>query len=245
MSREGCEFYDDPDTYETYAARRDDANSPNEVLDRPVIEALVGDVSGLEILDLGCGQAQFGSWALAKGCASYTGLAGSKRMISAANSALEGTSGTAHLGDILDWDYPQSKFDLVVSRLVFHYIEDLQRPLAAVRNTLRVSGRLVFSVEHPVITSSDESSRSGGKRSNWIVDRYFETGLRETEWMGSEVKKFHRTVEDYFQLVRQAGFIVEALRESRPIPELFPETTEFERRNRVPLMLFMECRPLP
>jgi SAM-dependent methyltransferase len=244
MSGDGPNFYDEADTHETYTAHRASSSSANEVLDRPVIEDLIGDVRGLDILDLGCGLGEFGAWLLAKGCASYTGLDGSERMITAAKTALEGTPGQLIEGDIRTWDYPRSKFDLVVSRLALHYVEDLKDPLSAIHRALRDSGRVVFSVEHPVITSSDESSRTGGKRGSWIVDRYFETGRRQTRWMGSEVSKYHRTVEDYFSLVQQAGFTVESLRESRPNPKFIPDPAELKRRQRIPLMLFLAGRRL-
>ncbi len=244
MSCDGPDFYDDAETFNTYMARRDRPESPNEVLKRPVIEDLIGEVRALDILDLGCGHGKFGAWLLARGCASYTGLDGSERMVSAAKLSLEGTRGRVVRGDIEAWDYPSSEFDLVVSRLAFHYIQDLEKALSGIHRALRDSGRLIFSVEHPVITSSDQSRQRGGKRSSWIVDRYFESGRRETSWLGSRVTKYHRTVEDYFGLAQRAGLAVESLRESRPDPERIHDPTELERRRRIPLMLFLACRRL-
>lgn len=65
--------------------------------------------------------------------------------------------------NIEEWDYPFSEFDLVVSRLAFHYIQDLEKALAGIHRALRDSGPLIFSVEHPVITSSDQSRQGSGK----------------------------------------------------------------------------------
>ena len=76
------------------------------------------------------------------------------------------------------------------------------------------------------------------------MDGYFETGTRVTKWMGGEVIKYHRTVEDYFGALRAAGFTVDVLRESRPQRERFRDPTTYERRKRIPLMLFFSaCRP--
>lgn len=50
------------------------------------------------------------------------------------------------------------------------------------------------------------------------------------------------TVEDYFLTGQAAGFMVEALREARPKRVLFTNQAEFERRQRIPLMLLLVGR---
>ena len=105
-------------------------------------------------------------------------------------------------------------------------------------HTLVAGGRFVFSVEHPVITSCDRARQTGGLRQGWIVDDYFETGSRVTSWMGGEVIKYHRTIEDYFVALRQAGFVVDAVRESRPQRALFTNEETYKGLKRIPDMLF-------
>ena len=61
--------------------------------------------------------------------------------------------------------------------------------------------------------------------------------------MGGTVRKYHRTVEDYFRALQEAGFVVEQLRESRPQREQFADAQIYERRRRIPLFLFLAgCR---
>jgi SAM-dependent methyltransferase len=234
----GDEFYDDESVFGTYTARRQNPDGPNERLERPIIEALVGDVQGQDVLDLGCGAGPFGVWAFEHGAASYTGVDASTRMIAAAAERLQGTNAALHRATIQTWEYPSSAFDLIVSRLSLHYVERLVPALRSVRGALRDTGRLVCSVEHPVLTSHDESGRNGGRRGSWLVDRYFEPGPRATDWMGGRVIKYHRTVEDYFQAFGAAGLRVDDLRESAPDPARFTDPTELARRRRIPLMLF-------
>jgi hypothetical protein len=63
--------------------------------------------------------------------------------------------------------------------------------------------------------------------------------------MGGEVIKYHRTIEDYFTALRAAGFAVDAVRESRPQRARFQDEVTYERRKRIPLMLFFSAhRPL-
>ena len=246
MGQTGPEFYDNDAVFSTYMSGRDRrVDSPNEVLEKPVIDDLVGRLDGLRILDLGCGDARYGQEALEKGCHSYLGIDGSRNMIELANKQLAGTPGTAIRSTIEEWAYPHELFDLVISRLALHYVEDITAVFGKVFGALEVNGRFIFSVEHPVITSCDRAWQKGGPRQDWIVDDYFETGPRHTLWMGGEVLKYHRTVEDYFTALRWVGFVVDSVRESRPNREQFTDLTTYERRKRIPLMLFFSAhRPL-
>jgi len=239
---EGPDFYDNDSVFQVYAGHRAEADNPNDALELPVIQALLGDVRGLDFLDLGCGDGRFGKMLLGAGASSYTGVDGSKNMAAAAAKALTGTRATAIHADIRVWPFPQSGVDRVVSRLVLHYIADLTPVLRSVRAALRPGGRFVFSVEHPVITSCSAGWDGQSKRQNWIVDDYFVTGARTTDWLGARVVKHHRTVEDYFRLLQDSGFAVEDLRESQPERERFSSEENFARRQRIPLFLFFAAR---
>jgi hypothetical protein len=100
-------------------------------------------------------------------------------------------------------------------------------------------GKFIFSVQHPVLTSSAKSAEGSGRRSDWVVDDYFNEGQRVEPWIGKKVIKYHRTVEEYFQLLLAAGFMVKDLREGTPRPENFSSLEEFERRMRIPLVLMV------
>jgi SAM-dependent methyltransferase len=136
------------------------------------------------------------------------------------------------------WNYPSHQFDLITSRLALHYIQEIEAVFTEVYQALIEGGRFIFSIEHPLITSCDRGWQNDGPRQDWIVDEYFETGPRVTTWMGSKVIKYHRTIEDYFAALQAAGFVVDTLRESRPRRARFRDQATYERRKRIPLMLF-------
>jgi SAM-dependent methyltransferase len=238
MSLEGPAFYDDDAVFAEYMSHRRWVDNPNNTLEYPVMIELAGELANLRILDLGCGDAAWGREALAKGCRSYLGVEGSRNMVAAARRQLEDTSGEIAHASIETWDYPHGAFDLVVSRLALHYLQDVKAVFALVYDSLAPAGRFVFSIEHPVITSCDRGWQSGPRQA-WLVDDYFETGQRETAWLGGKVIKYHRTVEDYFGGLQRAGFVVESLRESRPERRWFQDEATFQRRKRIPLFLFL------
>ncbi len=239
---EGSRFYDNEAVFETYVQRRQRADNPNDTLEKPVVLALLGAVEGCDLLDLGCGDAGLGHELLAQGAASYLGVDGSHRMVDQAARHLAGTAGRVEQADIRFWTYPPGAFDRVLARLVLHYIDDIDRLFDQVWRTLRSGGLFVFSVEHPVITSSDRAWQGNGARQAWIVDDYFDSGRRVTRWMGEQVVKYHRTVEDYFGGLQTAGFVVEHLRESKPDRRWFADEATYQRRKRIPLFLCLAAR---
>lgn len=239
MAADGPDFYDDDAVFARYTSMRERRDSPNDTMEAPVVEELLGDVRGRRILDLGCGAASLGRALLDRGAASYVGVEGSRNMAAAARATLDGTCGVVVESRLEAWSHPAGAFDLALSRLALHYVADVRPLFARVAGALADGGRFVFSVEHPVITSCSRGWQEGTTRRDWLVDDYFVTGARVTRWLGGEVRKYHRTVEDYFAAMRRAGFAVEHLAEACPRPEHFSDAETFERRKRIPLFLIV------
>ncbi|MEU6719418.1 class I SAM-dependent methyltransferase [Nonomuraea sp. NPDC046802] len=235
----GGSFYDEPQIVDRYLDHRHSrTSSPNYVMEEPALLSELGTVTGLRVLDLGCGDAAIGQTLLNAGCLSYLGLDGSAAMVKAGSTALQGTTGRVELTDIEDFSAPPSSFDLILSRLAFHYVEDDESVLAACYTCLSSGGRLIFTVVHPVLTSYDAETQ--GKRTNWIVDDYFLKGPRQRNWLGGTVTWFHRTIEDYVRALTTTGFTLTSLRECSPSEDrLNGAAAELARRRRVPLFLLL------
>ena len=242
MSDEGPQFYDNAAVFQTYMQHRRRPENPNDTLEKPIIMELLGNVRGARILDLGCGDATLGAALLDQGATAYLGLDGSQNMVEHATRHLAETVGQVLQADIRSWVYPRHAFDIVLARLVLHYIDDVNHVFQQIFQTLRTGGRFIFSVEHPVITSCDRAWTEGSARQAWIVDDYFSIGQRVTHWLGGQVIKYHRTVEAYFLSLQQAGFVVECLRESHPEHHRFTDEATYHRRKRIPLFLFLAAR---
>ena len=242
MSLTGPAFYDDAAVFATYQQRRQRPDSPNDNLEKPVMLDLIGDVTGLAVLDLGCGDAAFGQELLDQGATRYVGVEGSQKMFELAQARLTDPRGQVIHQTLEDWSPPDEAFDLAVARLVLHYLADLATLFTKIHSSLRPGGRFIFSVEHPVITSCNRGWPAGTARQDWVVDQYFEPGLRVVNWMGGTVQKYHRTVEAYFMTLQQVGFGVEQLREATPRRPLFQDEATYERRKRIPLFLCLAGR---
>lgn len=241
LEYKGSSVYDNKEFYDHYMVRRHRDESPNKLIENPALFDLLGDINDLSILDLGCGDATLGEELLKRNCSSYLGIDGSKNMCERAAHKLEGAKGNVQHSSLEEYEYPADSFDRVVSQLVLHYIEDVEQVMKKVYRTLKPGGEFVFSVQHPVVTASFKSMQ-GGKRSNWIVDDYFSPGKRIEPWIGEDVVKYHRTIEEYFISLQRVGFEVQALREGTPLRENFESEEEYERRKRIPLFLLFSCK---
>ncbi|WP_026695090.1 class I SAM-dependent methyltransferase [Peribacillus kribbensis] len=242
MQYRGSSVYDKDEFFEHYMNRRHREESPNESIETPSLFELLGCVEGKDLLDLGCGDASIGKMLLtSKGARSYTGVDGSKNMCKKAEQNLAGLNGKTVEAAMESYDFTRDTFDIILSQLAIHYIEDFSALAANIHKALKPHGTFVFSVQHPLITSSFESLQASGRRSSWLVDNYYFSGQRIEPWIGEQVVKYHRTIEEYFITLQKAGFTIHSLREATPRRENFSSQEEYERRMRIPLFLLFGC----
>jgi cyclopropane fatty-acyl-phospholipid synthase-like methyltransferase len=238
-ARHGGAFYDQPEVFAHYREHRAWPQNPNNTLEEPAFLDELGNIAGLRILDLGCGDGSTAITLLNAGCASYLGIDGSALMIEAANAALTGRKARAVLGDLEDFESQPGAFDLIVSRMALHYLAHISLLLRRCHQSLAAGGRIVFTVTHPVITSHDGRANTTEPRQDWLMDNYFDEGARPQVWLGAESVWLHRTIETYVTELRHAGFSLTNLRECAPQPDRFDDDREYQRRRRIPLMLLL------
>ena len=134
---------------EAYSADNE-VNLLNGHYERPAMLSLAGDVDGRRILDAGCGSGPL-SAALRDRGAIMTGFDLSTAMIELARRRL-GEDADLTVADLAKpLPYADAAFDDVVASLVLHYLEDWTEPLAELRRVLKAGGRLILSVNHPIL----------------------------------------------------------------------------------------------
>src|SRR5262249_18996146 len=116
--------------------------------------------------------------------------------------------------------FPAARFDLVVSSLVLHYVEDYARLVQRIASWLSPGGQLIFSTEHPIYTARLPGDGwvldDAGQRVRWSLDRYSDEGPREETWFVAGVRKVHRTLATLINGLVEGGLLVERVVE--PIP---------------------------
>ena len=106
------------------------------------------------------------------------------------------------------YEYPAEAFDLVISNLALHYVEDLEAVYKRVRRTLKPSGIFLFNIEHPVFTAGirEDWIYDGGTPLCWPVDNYFYPGERQVRFLDHTVKKYHHTLTQILMGLLRNGF---------------------------------------
>lgn len=234
--------YDVDGVVDAYLRHRHDPGSPNHVMEEPTIDRWLDDLTGLRVLDLGCGDGTFAPVCLARGAVSYVGVDASTGMIERARTGADQRASFVH-APIETLPVEPASVDLVVSRLALHYVADLDAVLAECRRRLGPDGRLVITVVHPVVSSALEVP--SGPRTHQAVSAYFDEGPKHRSWFGTSVTWFHRTIETWLRALDTAGFSLVELAECAPDPDRFTDETELDRRRAVPVVLGLSARVRP
>lgn len=236
-------IYDDTTFFEGYKALRDGDTGLNGPLEIPALHRLLPSLANLHVLDLGCGFGNFARFARTQGAASVTGVDISARMLEeAAMRTSDPAVGYVHQPIETYEPAPQS-FDLVVSSLALHYIENYAELVQRVYHALKPGGCFVLSVEHPICTAYPAGwvRDADGHKRYWPVDQYREEGRRDTRWFVDGVVKYHRTVETYVNTLIRAGFVLDHLGEPAPAEEALALRPELAADCRRPPFLFLRA----
>lgn len=233
-------IYDNEEFFEGYSRLGRSVEGLDGAAEWPALRALLPDLRGLNVLDLGCGFGWFCRWAREQGAAHVLGLDVSERMLARSLATTRHPAITYTRADMEHLDLSPASFNLVYSSLALHYIEDLNRLMSQVYRSLIPGGSLVFSVEHPIYTAPADPnwSLNAAGRKTWPIDGYLEEGPRSTDWLAKGVIKQHRTVATYINTLLRLGFAIVHVEEWGPTDEqIAARPTLADERQRPPFLL--------
>ena len=195
-------IYDDEAFFAAYSKLARSEQGLDGAPEWPALRAMLPDLAGKRVLDLGCGFGWFCRWAARQGVTRITGVDISERMLARARSSTDEPSITYLNADLETLELAPGSIDLAYSSLAFHYVENLGALFERLQAALAPGGVLVFSVEHPMFTAplSPGWSKDGGGRDVWPVSSYLDEGARTTNWLAPGVIKQHRTIQTYVSL---------------------------------------------
>ena len=228
--------YDDPAFFAAYQRMREAAAGINEAVEEPALRALLPDVAGTRVVDLGCGDGRLCRDLAARGAAHVLGVDPSARMLGLARQRTSDRRVHYVQAFAEDVVLPPGTVDLVVSSFALHYVADLAAVLHQVSAWLARGGLFVASMEHPVITAAPEVGRSLG-----VVDGYFDEEQRVTHWLTNGVIKYHRTVSTIVNAVIAAGLTLERLDEPAPPLTAVRQRPDLDRHARRPSLLLVRA----
>lgn len=225
--------------YTTYAKQYDLAvqdNLYNAHFERPNTLALVGDVAGKKVLDLGCGSGIYAQILSESGADSVTCIDAAQEMIDIVKDKL-GDSVNAYAQN-LALGLPEeanAQYDLVICPLMVHYIEDLRPLFNDIQRVLKPGGQFVFSTHHPF--ADFECSAS---------DNYFEKERIEDVWdtIGKPVAMafYRRSLQDITDAITGSNMAMLAVSEGK-VNEKIREISQehYQRMATYPNFIFIKC----
>ena len=108
--------------------------------------------------------------------------------------------------------FENERFDIVLSALAMHYVEDWNLVIKEFGRVLKKGGSVVVSIEHPFFEYTYFKSK-----------RYFDVEEVTATWSGFgervKVHSFRRSLQEVIQPLVSNGFLVDALVEPKPVAE--------------------------
>ncbi len=238
-------IYDDKNFFDSYIELRGKQFNYNDLIEQPMILELLGDLSGKTVLDIGCGFGAMVAKVKQAGASSVLGIDVSHAMIekAIAENSGEGISYAVH--DVQHLSKLDGKFDVVVSCLTLHYVEDFEKVFADVKNLLNEGGKFVFSIEHPMYTASKYPQKwltdENGKEYAFATDHYGEEGQRNISWLGRPVLKYHHKVETVINALINNGYKLAQIAEPTPSKQLMDMVPKTVHELHRPAYLAVKC----
>jgi len=238
-------LYDDPEFFAGYSRLERFGSGWTRAFEYPSFMALLPDVAGRRVLDLGCGAGQLAHHLAEGGAAEVIGVDISERMLGLARAERNHPRLTYVQEAIERATFEPHRFDLVVSSLALHYIADYRGLLQRIAGWLSPGGILVYSTEHPVYLTRACTEGwvrdAAGQPLYWAMDAYAEEGLREEYWFKDGVQKYHRTLATLLNGLIDAGLSIERVLEPVPSEEQLTRRPEWIHERRRPFCLLVRA----
>jgi SAM-dependent methyltransferase len=145
----------------------------------------------------------------------------------------------------------EGEFDRILLSLVIDHIEEPRPLLKRLSGCISDSGLLIAVVPHPFKDSGWwEKSKIGSawQFGRFVVKNYFKEGyIEKTREDGSGhtkilgFKSHKRTLETYFQMFSESGFMVTKLLEPKPSSDAHTHAANWDKCSRMPYFLVFCC----
>ena len=234
MSEEWCKLVENPNP-----------NDPGYFIMPYTLERL-GDVSGMKILDLGCGEGRYsrelahrGAEVTAVDCAEFSIKCAKEKTQEKGLDILYLIRNSNDLYGIEN-DY----FDLVLCSMMLMDCEDLDGTVKEAVRVLKPSGTLFASVLHPCFTGGSIWREGEGLDRRVVVGDYFNTAVYEEPLHRGNMPVIwrHRTLEEYVKTFVKNGLTIVDLNEPRPTDEQAKISVGIAWLQKIPLFLFWELK---
>jgi ubiquinone/menaquinone biosynthesis C-methylase UbiE len=212
----------------------------NSQIIRPTLLEMLGDLQGKKILDVGCGSGYL-TVELAQTAQAVTGTDFSTKFIELCEEKYAAqTNLDFQVQDVAQaLQFSNDSFDLILSKMVLQYVEDISTFARESYRTLKKNGQLLVVVDHPFHRQFYFAQSLAGKTGPNFegLNDYFsndpQTKLKTTA-AGEKIELtwFPKTISEYILPFIQAGLMLTNMREVK----------EDKEGTTIPRILFLEFR---
>ena len=241
-------IYDNDIFYENFKNIRASELNFNDVIETPIITAMLPELKGKKILDIGCGMGQHAMQYAKSGALSVLGIDISEKMLNYARENNIADNIAYRKMAFEDLDQLNEKFDVITSSLAFDYVEDFGMLMKTIHNMLNENGVCVFSMSSPISTAYDGTydrytRTETGERLYANLHNYGKEGVRHIHWVVDNYEVYHRMFSTLVNEIVSAEFIIEECQESK-LPEEFRQEHAdlFGGIIHQPDFIFFRCR---
>lgn len=239
-------IYDNESFFEGYKKIRDNKTNANNLFEVPALFSMMPDLKGKRVLDLGCGFGEHCKRYIQCGAEKVVGIDISEKMLKVARCENDDPKIVYIHMPIEKLAELNEQFDVVVSSLAFHYVEDFECAVRDIYNKLDEKGVLVFSQENPLCTCYSGENRwtrdEQGNKLHLNLADYGIEGERESVWIIDNVKKYHRTFSTIINTLINAGFVIEKMIEPLPTAEILDRYPDYRDLLHKPDFLLIKAR---
>ena len=176
---------------------------------------LLPSVTGLDVIELGCGTAYVSAW-LARRGARPVGIDNSPRQLETARRMQHkhGIEFPLLLGYAEQVPLPDASFDLAISEYGAAIWADPYRWIPEAARLLRPGGQLILLGNGTILMMCVPELEADDPATDRLLRPYF--GMHRFEWPDEDSVEFHLGYGDWIRLLRASGFEIEDLVELRP-----------------------------
>ena len=239
-------IYDNETFFEGYKKIRENKINANNLFEIPALFSMMPDLKDKTILDLGCGFGEHCKRFVESGAKKVIGIDISEKMLEIAKEENSDSKITYINMPMENISHLNEKFDIVVSSLAFHYVEDFSGVVKNIYDMLNENGAFLFSQENPLCTCFSGGNRwtkdENGNKLYINLSNYGIEGERESTWFVDNVKKYHRTFSTIVNTLIETGFTIEKIIEPLPTEDLLKKYPEYKDLFHKPDFLLVKVR---
>lgn len=241
-------IYDHPEFFKGYTRLRESGLTYNDFVEQPAMYGEIFDLKGKSVLDIGCGTGNFSKYCVDQGASNVIAVDISNKMIEKARSNNNNERIDFVCMPIEDVDFPNESFDLIISSLALHYIEDYAGLVKKITFLLKKDGEFIFSTEHPIVTARKQmdnwEKNDEGDKLHWALDHYQEEGKRRQHWYVDGVIKYHRTISTLINTLILSGLVIEKIIEPQSTSDGLEKIPKLISEKRRPSFIIIKSKKL-